>query len=60
MQWISAENPVLLIQSLRSRRLTIAEASDEIAKYGIPENTWFAHCLMHESDAMIWDAWKTA
>lgn len=38
MQWISAENLVLLIQSLRSRRLTIAEASDEIVKYGIPEN----------------------
>jgi hypothetical protein len=60
MKWISAENLTRLIQSLRERRHTLTEASNKIASYGIPGNTWLAHCLMYENDITIWDAWKTS
>lgn len=47
-----------LIKSV-NRAPTITDASRMIADAGITDE-YLAHCLLHESEAMVWAAWSIA
>lgn len=58
MKWITRPNLTSLLLNLRGIVGPKARGSLIVAA-GVPDNTWLGHCLMYESEAMVWAAWES-